>query len=66
MTERLWPRWMTTAVAAEYTCYEVATLENWRYAKDPKGPAWEKTPTGGIRYDRDILDAWMISAREAS
>ena len=60
MTEpRLWPEWMDTKTAAEYLCYEVGTLENWRYQK--RGPTFIKTPAGGIRYRRSDLDAWMMS-----
>lgn len=66
MNERDWPRWMDTATAAAYTCFEAGTLENWRYQKRKTGPDWIRLPGGSIRYDRSVLDSWMESQKAAS
>jgi hypothetical protein len=66
MNDRLWPRWMDTATAAEYICRERGTLENWRYAKDPEGPPWFPGKGGKPTYDRIKLDAWMEGMEKAA
>lgn len=66
MSERLWPRWMSTKIAAEYISREPGTLENWRYLSDPAGAPWFPDSHGKPCYDRLDLDAWMERQKGAA
>lgn len=66
MTDRLWPRWMSTKIAAEYLCRAPGTLENWRYLSDPNGPPWFNDAHGKPCYDRLELDAYMERQKGAA
>lgn len=57
-------RLMDERSAAEYLCYSVRALQNWRCRGG--GPKFVKVSGRSVRYTRRDLQAWIASKRVAN